>query len=137
MTIAIPFWLAIVGTVALTLIAGLDTTRFQAFSSTQIGVLTTTQIKGLSTTNIRNLSTTQVSALSRSLRSSGVRNSMAKPSSKWRTTRPFIRPSVTGEPIEGLRWLRRPAPDSEMSITSQACSRPPGKANRADLFLGS
>src|SRR4051794_23161251 len=53
-------------------------------------------------------------------------NSTAKPCSRWRTTRPWVFPSVTSAPIGGRWSLETAAPESDMSITRHDRLEPSG-----------
>ena len=57
-------------------------------------------------------------------------NSTAKPSSRWRTTRPGTLPSVTSAPIGGRWSVATPAPDCDTSMIRQLTLRPLGRIRR-------
>src|ERR1043166_1294841 len=54
-------------------------------------------------------------------------NFTAKPSVKWRTTRPTAQPTASGVPMSGCVSAETAAPDGDMSITRQSSTLPSGR----------
>ncbi len=83
----------------------------QAFQHDLTGCAPGKRIRGTGTQSQRN---------SRSVSRDWIdRNSIATPSTKWRTTRPRILPSRTAVPIEGRISTSTAAPDSDRSMIRQ------------------